>query len=55
LSIELSFLSANLSKFPHGGYVTLIVVVAVLNHVYLVQKPEDQKSYVEFVRLETIF
>jgi KUP system potassium uptake protein len=54
LSIELSFLSANLSKFPHGGYVTLIVGGALFLIMYIWFKSRKIKNrYVEFVRLET--
>ncbi len=53
LSIELSFLSANLSKFPHGGYVTLIVGGGLYLIMYIWFKSRKIKNrYVEFVRLE---
>ncbi|MFI5186119.1 MAG: KUP/HAK/KT family potassium transporter [Chitinophagales bacterium] len=53
LSIELSFLSANLNKFPHGGYVTLIVGGALFSIMYIWFKSRKIKNrYVEFVRLE---
>jgi KUP system potassium uptake protein len=54
LSIELGFLSANLSKFPHGGYVTLIVGGGLFLIMYIWYKSRKIKNrYVEFVRLET--
>jgi KUP system potassium uptake protein len=54
LSIELGFLSANLSKFPHGGYVTLIVGGGLYLIMYIWFKSRKIKNrYVEFVRLET--
>lgn len=54
LSIELGFLSANLSKFPHGGYVTLIVGGGLFLIMYIWFKSRKIKNrYVEFVRLET--
>jgi len=54
LSIELSFLSANLNKFPHGGYVTLIVGGGLFLIMYIWFKSRKIKNrYVEFVRLET--
>jgi len=54
LSIELSFLFANLNKFPHGGYVTLIVGGGLFLIMYIWFKSRKIKNrYVEFVRLET--
>jgi KUP system potassium uptake protein len=53
LSIELSFLFANLNKFPHGGYVTLIVGGGLFSIMYIWFKSRKIKNrYVEFVRLE---
>ncbi|MBS1510222.1 MAG: KUP/HAK/KT family potassium transporter [Bacteroidetes bacterium] len=53
LSIELSFLIANLDKFPHGGYVTLIVGGALFAVMYVWFRARKIKNrYVEFVRLE---
>lgn len=54
LSIELGFLFANLNKFPHGGYVTLIVGGGLFLIMYIWYKSRKIKNrYVEFVRLET--
>jgi KUP system potassium uptake protein len=53
LSIELSFLFANLDKFSHGGYVTLIgggVLFMVMYVWYRARKIKNR--YVEFVRME---
>ncbi len=53
LTIELSFLIANLDKFPHGGYVTLIVGGALFAVMYIWYRARKIKNrYVEFVRLE---
>lgn len=53
LSIELSFLFANLDKFPHGGYVTLIVGGGLFAVMYIWYRARKIKNrYVEFVRLE---
>ena len=53
LTIELSFLSANLSKFPHGGYVALIVGSCLFAIMYIWFRARKIKNrYVEFVRLE---
>jgi KUP system potassium uptake protein len=53
LAIELSFLFANLNKFPHGGFVTLIVGGALFAVMYIWFRARKVKNrYVEFVRLE---
>jgi KUP system potassium uptake protein len=53
LTIEISFLIANLEKFPHGGYVTLIVGGALFAVMYIWFRSRKIKNrYVEFVRLE---
>jgi KUP system potassium uptake protein len=51
--IESSFLFANLDKFPHGGYVTLIVGGGLFFVMYIWFRSRKIKNrYVEFVRLE---
>lgn len=53
LTIELSFLYANMNKFPHGGFVTLIVgglLFFVMYDWYRARKIKNR--YVEFVRFE---
>jgi KUP system potassium uptake protein len=53
LTIELSFLYANLEKFPHGGYVALFAGGALFLIMYDWFKARKIKNrYVEFVRLE---
>lgn len=53
LTIEISFLIANLEKFPHGGYVTLVVGGALFAIMYIWFRSRKIKNrYVEFVRLE---
>ncbi len=53
LTIELSFLFANIQKFPHGGYVTLVVGGILFLVMYTWYKARKIKNrYVEFVRLE---
>lgn len=53
LAIELSFLVANLEKFMHGGYVTLIVGGALFAVMYIWFRSRKIKNrYVEFVRME---
>lgn len=53
LSIEISFLIANLDKFPHGGWVTLLVTSFLFTFMYawyLARKIRNR--YVEFVKLK---
>ena len=53
LTIEGSFLFANMEKFPHGGYVTLVVgglLFLIMYNWYRARKIKNR--YVEFVRLE---
>ena len=53
LTIEFSFLYANMDKFPHGGYVTLVVGGLLFFVMYTWFKARKIKNrYVEFVRLE---
>ena len=53
LMIEISFLIANIQKFPHGGYVALIVAGILFGVMYIWFKARKIKNrYVEFVRLE---
>lgn len=52
-TIEISFLVANLIKFPHGGYVTLMVGGALFAVMYVWYRSRRIKNrYVEFVKLE---
>ncbi|TDH26490.1 potassium transporter Kup [Segetibacter sp. 3557_3] len=52
-SIEIAFLIANLEKFPHGGYVTLVAGGALFIIMYVWFRARKIKNrYVEFVRLE---
>lgn len=51
--IEGAFLVANLKKFPHGGYVALIVAVILFLIMYAWYRARKIKNrYVEFVRLD---
>src|ERR1044072_1771846 len=53
LTIELSFLFANLDKFPHGGFVSLLVGGGLFFVMYIWYRSRKIKNrYVEFVRLE---
>jgi KUP system potassium uptake protein len=53
LTIEFSFLGANMEKFPHGGFVTLIVGGGLFMVMYIWHRARKIKNrYIEFVRLE---
>lgn len=53
LTIEFSFLYANMDKFPHGGYVTIIIGGLLFFVMYSWFRARKVKNrYVEFVRLE---
>src|SRR5258708_37308060 len=52
LSLELSFLFANLDKFPHGGFVTLIVCGALFSVMYVWFRARKMKNrYLGCVRM----
>lgn len=53
LTIEFSFFWANLSKFHHGGYVTLIIAafLALIMVIWYMAK-NIRKSYTELVKIE---
>ena len=53
LTIELSFLFANLDKFVHGGYVTVVVGGGLFGVMFVwFQARKIKNRYVEFVRME---
>jgi KUP system potassium uptake protein len=53
LTIEGSFLAANLDKFPHGGYIALIVGGVLFFIMYVWYRARKVKNrYIEFVRVE---
>lgn len=52
-SLEIAFLIANLSKFPHGGFVTLIIGGGLFAVMYIWFRAKKIKNrYIEFVRVE---
>jgi KUP system potassium uptake protein len=54
LTIELSFLYANMDKFPHGGFVTVIIGGFLFFIMYDWYKARKVKNrYVEFVRFDS--
>lgn len=53
ICIEIAFLIANLDKFPHGGFVTLIIGGCLFIVMYVWFRARKIKNrYVEFVRVE---
>jgi len=53
IGIEIGFLIANLNKFPHGGFVTLIIGGGLFTVMYVWYRARKIKNrYVEFVRVE---
>ncbi|WP_411274741.1 KUP/HAK/KT family potassium transporter [Daejeonella sp.] len=53
LTIELSFLAANMEKFPHGGYVTVIIGSILFFIMYTWYETRKIKNrYTEFVKME---
>ncbi len=53
LTIELSFLFANIQKFPHGGYIAVVMGGMLFMVMYIWFRARKIKNrYVEFVRLE---
>ncbi|HEV8273037.1 MAG TPA: KUP/HAK/KT family potassium transporter [Chitinophagaceae bacterium] len=53
LTVELSFLAANLNKFTHGGYVSFMIGGVLFITMYIWYRARKIKNrYVEFVRLE---
>ncbi len=52
LTIELSFLAANMDKFPHGGYVTVLIGSILFFVMYTwYQTRKIKNRYIEFVEL----
>lgn len=54
LGIEISFLIANLDKFPHGGYVTLMIaclLIGIMTIWFLAKK--ISKAYTKIVKIDT--
>ncbi len=54
LAIEISFLIANLDKFPHGGYVTLIIaciLISIMTVWFLAKK--ISKAYTKIVKIDS--
>lgn len=52
-SVEISFFIANLSKFPHGGYVTLFIALLLFSVMFTWFKARKIKNrYLEFVPVD---
>jgi KUP system potassium uptake protein len=53
LSIEFSFMIANLSKFTHGGWITLLIAMAIISVMTIwFRARKIMNRYVEFVSLK---
>jgi KUP system potassium uptake protein len=53
LTVEGSFLAANLEKFPHGGYITLAIGLLLISLMYIMIKAKAiGRKYVEMVKLK---
>jgi KUP system potassium uptake protein len=51
--VESSFLLANLDKFPHGGYVSILIALALMLVMWVwYDSRKIRNRYVEFVKLE---
>lgn len=51
--VESSFLIANLEKFPHGGYVSILIALALMLVMWVwYDSRKIRNRYVEFVKLE---
>ncbi|MBK9399458.1 MAG: KUP/HAK/KT family potassium transporter [Bacteroidetes bacterium] len=56
MCIEIAFLVANLSKFSHGGYVTIIILAAIVGIMWVwYEARKIRTGMVEFVKLEKYF
>jgi len=54
--IEIAFLIANLRKFTHGGWVTLLIALILLIVMFMwYQARKIKNRYVEFVKIKTYF
>jgi KUP system potassium uptake protein len=53
LGLEVAFMIANLDKFPHGGFVTLIIGGGLFAVMYIRHRAKKIKNrYIEFVRVD---
>jgi len=51
--IEMAFLVAQVEKFPHGGFVTLIIASSLIMMMYIIFKSKIiRTSYLEFVKIK---
>lgn len=56
LSIELSFLIANLTKFTHGGWVSLVIGIAIFSIMWIWYKATSIKNRLtEYVKLKDYY
>lgn len=53
LTVELSFLVANMDKFPHGGWLTLIIAIGLITMMWAwFTARKIRNRFVEFVKLK---
>lgn len=53
LTVEFSFLVANLDKFPHGGWLTLLIAIALIGIMWgWYESRKIRNRFVEFVKLK---
>lgn len=53
LFVESGFLVAQIDKFPHGGYITIIVASVVISMMFVIFKSKKiRTSYVEYVKIK---
>lgn len=51
-TIELSFLTANMKKFTHGGYVTIIIAILLITIMFIWFRAKTiSKAYTKFVKI----
>ncbi len=52
--IEGSFLIAQIDKFPHGGYITIIIATAIIALMYIIFKSKIiRNSIIDFVKIKS--
>jgi KUP system potassium uptake protein len=53
LSVEIAFLIANLDKFPHGGWLTLLIAIGIITLMWSwYEARKIRNRFVEFVKLK---
>ncbi len=53
LLVETGFLIAQIEKFPHGGYITLMLAVALISLMFIIFRSKKiRTSYLEYVKIK---